>query len=152
MSRLGAAILTLFRQGITAEKIALTIALGAVISLCPLPVLPTFACVLMAIFLRLNLGLIQMVNWMLLPAQWLLMLPFIRLGEYMFRADAVALSAREAIRLLRQNPLESLPHFARSFLHGIGAWAVISPLLLAGLYFTSLPLLRRLGRRRAAAK
>ena len=147
LSRLKTTILVLLKQGLAPEKIALTIALGTVLSICPLPIVPTAVCAVVAIPLRLNIALIQIVNYLLLPAQWLLILPFIRLGERLFGADPAALTVRDAARLLRDRPLESLREFAASFMHGIGAWLVISPFVLAGLYYGLLPLLRVRARR-----
>lgn len=149
--RVKTTVMDLLKQGMTADKIALTLAIGAVISICPLPVIPTIVCAIIAVPLKLNIALIQIVNYILLPAQWLLILPFIRLGERVFRAEPVALTVGEAIRLLRERPLESLREFATSFLHGIGAWLIFSPFLLAGLYYSLLPLLRRYARAQAPA-
>jgi len=74
----------LLRQGITPRRLALTLALGFVIGCFPVVGAPTALCALLAVSLRLNLPVIQAANYLVMPLQLVLMVPFIRLGGWVF--------------------------------------------------------------------
>ena len=61
--RLARPILELLRQGVTPEKIALSVALGAALGVFPAIGLSTTLCAIAALVLRLNLPAIQIVNY-----------------------------------------------------------------------------------------
>ena len=83
--RVVAPIVVQLRQGITPEKIALTIALGGlVLSLFPILGSTTLLCGLAAVVLRLNQPIIQTVNLLAYPLQLALLIPFYRAGERLF--------------------------------------------------------------------
>ena len=58
-------IVDLLRQGITPEKIALSIALGAVLGIFPVLGSTTLLCAAAAFILRLNMPAIQVVNFLI---------------------------------------------------------------------------------------
>ena len=62
-------ILNLLRQGITPEKIALSIAFGIALGVFPVIGATTLLCAAAAIVLRLNLPAIQLVNYFVYPLQ-----------------------------------------------------------------------------------
>jgi uncharacterized protein (DUF2062 family) len=74
-------------QEAPAEAIALCIALGFALGVCPVVGCPTILCTLAAILLRVNLPAIQFVNYFVSPLQLTLMIPFVRLGAWLFRGD-----------------------------------------------------------------
>src|SRR5262249_2671304 len=78
--------LNLLRQGFTPEKIALTIAVGLVLGVTPILGSATLLCTLAAGLLRLNLGAIQLVNGIVYPLQLALVIPFLRIGAWLFGA------------------------------------------------------------------
>lgn len=78
-------VLALFRQGMSDETIALSIALGVVLGVFPVFGCPTIFCALAALALGLNLPAIQAVNYLAYPLQIILLAPFICLGRWMFR-------------------------------------------------------------------
>lgn len=68
------------RQGITPQRLALTIALGFVVGCIPVVGLPTGVCVVIALAFRLNLPAIQAANYLAMPFQVALIVPLVRLG------------------------------------------------------------------------
>jgi uncharacterized protein (DUF2062 family) len=70
-----------------AESIALCVAVGLVLGVCPVYGFPTVFCALAAILLRVNLPAVQLVNYLAFPLQLTLLVPFIRLGGWLFRGD-----------------------------------------------------------------
>lgn len=72
------------QMGMSPRRLALTLALGFVLGCLPMVGLPTALCALIAVALRLNLPAIQAANYAAMPLQLTLILPFMRLGRWMF--------------------------------------------------------------------
>src|SRR5277367_3848606 len=85
-------IIELLKQGVTPEKMALSLALGVTLGIFPALGWTTALCAIAALVLRLNLPAIQIVNYFMYPAQIALLIPFFRLGERIFRAPHLAIS------------------------------------------------------------
>jgi len=139
--------LQLLRQGVTPEKIALTIALGIILGVTPVLGSTVLLCTFAAVVFRLNLPAIQLVNGAVYPLQFILLIPFYRLGAWMFRADASTISLGGVTAVIR----EGVGHAIRTLwvvtMHALLAWLVLGIVALAILYAVLVPLLRRLWRR-----
>ncbi|MBU1909864.1 MAG: DUF2062 domain-containing protein [Verrucomicrobia bacterium] len=122
--KVGVPLLNLFRQGITAEKIAQCLVLGAAISVFPVLGVTTIACTVAAIRLKLNLPAIQAVNWLFGGVHLVLIWPFLRLGEWLFRASPLPLSPGELTALLKNNPWEFFRSFQGAVLHAVAGWLI----------------------------
>jgi uncharacterized protein (DUF2062 family) len=137
----------LLRQGVSPEKIALTIALGIILGVTPVLGSTMLLCTFAAIVFRLNLPAIQLVNGVVYPLQFILLIPFYRLGAWMFRADASAISLGGVTALIR----EGVGHAIRTLwvvtMHALIAWLVLGVVTLAILYTVLVPLVRQLWRR-----
>lgn len=72
------------RQGISPERLALTLALGIAIGCIPMVGVTTALCMIAALTLRLNFPVIQAANWASMPMQVALLVPFVRLGGRLF--------------------------------------------------------------------
>jgi uncharacterized protein (DUF2062 family) len=68
------------RQGTSPRRLALTLALGFAIGCIPVIGVPTVLCAVLAIALGLNQPAIQAANYVAMPLQLLLIVPFVRLG------------------------------------------------------------------------
>jgi uncharacterized protein (DUF2062 family) len=93
--------MALLTQGITPEKIALSLAFGIVLGIFPVPGSTTMLCAAAAVVFRLNLPAIQLVNYVVYPLQLFFLLPFIRLGEMLFRATPLRLSLTQILSMVR---------------------------------------------------
>lgn len=137
-------VIQLLCQGVSPEKIALTIALGIILGVTPVLGSTMLLCTLAAIVLRLNLPAIQFVNGVVYPLQFILLIPFYRLGAWMFRADASTISLGGVTALIR----EGMGHAIRTLwvvtMHALLAWLVLGTVTLAGLYAVLVPLVRQL--------
>ncbi|HEY0975485.1 MAG TPA: DUF2062 domain-containing protein [Solimonas sp.] len=146
--RVVAPVVAQLRQGITPEKIALTLALGIVFGLFPILGATTALCAIAAVWLRLNQPLIQAVNYLLSPLHLLLLLPFYRAGETLFSQDHVPIfSVTELVERFRAGPLQFVIDYGMVGVYGIVVWALIAPPLAVILYFSLRPLMRALARR-----
>lgn len=72
------------RQGISPRRLALTLALGFAIGCIPVVGLPTALCAVLAVALKLNLPAIQAANYLVMPLQFILVAPFVRMGGWLF--------------------------------------------------------------------
>ncbi len=135
-----------FRQGITPEKIALTVALGGVLAVFPILGSTTLLCGLAAFCLGLNQPIIQLVNYFCYPLQLALLLPFYRAGEWL-GAPHLALSIPQLVDRFRAGPLRFVADFAGIALGGIGIWCVVAPVVAALLFLALRPPLRLMSAR-----
>jgi uncharacterized protein (DUF2062 family) len=136
-------ILDLLRQGVTPEKIALSIALGAALGVIPVLGWSTTLCALAAIVLRLNLPAIQIVNYFVYPAQIALLVPFFRWGEKLFRAPHFPISVPQIYKLFHAGAWIAIKLLWTTIWHGIVVWGMFAPVFVGLLYPILVPLLRR---------
>ncbi len=141
--RLVKPILDLLRQGITPEKIALSIALGAAIGVFPAIGTTTGLCAIASLVLRLNLPAIQIVNYFMYPAQIALLLPFFRLGEKLFRAQHLPLSISQIFEMIHAGVWSSIKLLWTTTWHAIVVWALLAPIFVSFIYLILTPVLRR---------
>jgi len=69
-------------QGVSPRRLALTLALGFAIGCIPVVGVPTLLCAALALALRLNLPAIQAANYVAMPLQLALIVPFVRMGGW----------------------------------------------------------------------
>lgn len=130
------------RQGITPFQLALTLALGFAIGCIPVVGIPTVLCAGLALSFGLNLPAIQAANYAAMPLQLALILPFIRLGQWLF-----AWGPHQALNvgsLLHPSPF----HFASQlgWLAGqaVLAWVLVATPAVALMTATLTPVLKKI--------
>jgi uncharacterized protein (DUF2062 family) len=148
--RLREPILRLLRQGITPEKIALSLAFGIGLGIFPVLGVSTILCTVIALALRLNLPAIQLVNYLTSPAQLLLIIPFVRVGEHLMHASPQPLSIRSGLRLLGHGVFEAVIVLWSAILHAALGWALLGPPFIYLLYLLFKPLMIKIARARAS--
>ncbi|HEV1994295.1 MAG TPA: DUF2062 domain-containing protein [Candidatus Acidoferrum sp.] len=141
--RLVRPILDLLRQGVTPEKIALSVALGAALGVFPAFGCTTLFCAIIAIVLRLNLPAIQIVNYFMYPIQIALLVPFFRLGEKLFRAPRFPISVPQIYGLFHAGAWIAIKLLWTTIWHAMVVWGVIAPVFVGLVYAILMPLLRR---------
>ena len=138
-------ILNLLRQGITPEKVALSIAFGIALGVFPVIGATTLLCALAAVVLRLNLPAIQLVNYFVYPLQIALLLPFIRFGEVIFRVrDPLPFSITQILQMISTDVGNAISTLWTSTIHAIVAWCLVGPPAVLLLYVILAPVLRRM--------
>lgn len=140
-------ILDLLRQGVTPEKMALSLALGFAIGVFPALGTTTAICALVAFIWRLNLPAIQIVNYFVYPVQLALIIPFFRAGEILFGTPHLPLSAPQIVGMVRASLWGSMRFLWTTTWHAMVAWCLAAPLFVALAYVILVPLLRRALRR-----
>ncbi|HVW22297.1 MAG TPA: DUF2062 domain-containing protein [Opitutaceae bacterium] len=156
-------ILVQLTQGITPEKIALTLAVGSACALFPVPATATVLCLVVGICLRLNQPLIQLVNALCAIPHLLVFYWLIRLGDVIFGVPRPRWTVSEFV--LRPHTRVNLwvilhavwrEHgiylhiFGAAILHALVAWMLIAPFWIFVLYRLTRPALVRAQQRRGA--
>jgi uncharacterized protein (DUF2062 family) len=141
--RVVAPILGLLRQGVTPEKIALSLAFGLGLGIIPILGVSTILCTVAALVWRLNLPAIQLVNYLASPIQLLLILPFVRVGEHMLGSPPQPITLEAGFALLSSGILHAIVVLRDAIVHAALAWIVVGPPLIYGLYLIFKPLLVR---------
>lgn len=70
--------------GLTPQKLALTLCIGVVLGIMPLVWGTTLLCLLLGHVFRLNQLALQSINYLLYPVQLALLIPFFKLGAWLF--------------------------------------------------------------------
>lgn len=147
--RLVTPILTLLKQGITPEKLAQTLGAGFVCSMFPILGTTSVLNLLVGLRFRLNHPLMQTLNQLLGPVHVVMIVLYVRLGEWIWRSDNERFRMREFMQTLREGSWgEFFDRFGWAALHSITAWAVTAPLFFAIIYFPFRRLFHAIAERR----
>lgn len=134
-------MIDLLRQGLTPQKLAITIALGITLGVIPVLGSTALLCTLAAVTFRLNLPAIQLVNWLVYPLQLALLIPFYRLGGWMFRTAPSELSLVHIVALIRANLLHAIATLWTVTMHAVAAWLLVCGIATGLLYLLLVPVL-----------
>lgn len=134
----------LLRQGVTPEKIALSIAVGGIVGIFPVLGTTTVLVTLAAAALRLNLVAVHTVHYAMTPLQVLLIIPFVRVGEHIVGAAKQPLSIGAGLELISHGVLHAVAVLWDAIVHAIVGWLAIGPAALllchwAARYFLARP-------------
>ncbi len=136
-------LLALLRMGITPEKLGQSLAFGSVIGVFPVLGVPTPLLTVLALWLRLNLPAIQLVNYLVSPLQLLLIIPFVRVGETLLGAPPQPLTVTAGLELLQNGALQAIVLLWDAIVHAAIGWLAIGPFAIYLVYRICVPLLRR---------
>jgi len=127
------------RQGISPRRLALTLALGFAIGCIPLVGLPTLVCAAVALALRLNVPAIQAANYIAMPFQLVLIVPFVRLGGRM----TAATPHTNLTGLLHMSPVNMATQLSGMAGQALLAWVLVAIPAVVLLTILLTPMLRR---------
>lgn len=132
--------------GLAPRQLAFTLALGFAIGCIPLLGITTGLCALLALVLRLNMPAIQAANWVAMPVQMVLLIPFLRLGQWLFRGQSISFNPKLLAAQIEAAPWHVLVQMSGLFGHALLAWLLTAgpALLLMTLLLT--PLMHRVSR------
>jgi len=125
----------LLTRGLTPDRAALTLAVGTACSLFPFLGTTTALNFGVGLWLRLNQPLLQGLNYLLAPAQLLMIFAYVRLGEWVWRAGDGQFTVAEMLRVFHEGSLAGfLQRFGWAGIHALTGWLLTTPLLVAALY------------------
>ena len=140
----------LLLQGVTPDKIAMSIAIGLIVGIFPVMGTTTVLCTAAAAVLRLNMVAVHTVHYAMTPVQLLLIIPFVRVGEHVVGAAPQPLTISEGMALLAQGVVHAVVVLWSAIVHAIVGWIVIGPIAIAVCYYAFRWLLQRTALARSA--
>jgi uncharacterized protein (DUF2062 family) len=149
-------ILELLRQGVTPEKLALSLAIGVALGAAPILGVTTILAIAICWATGLNPVAMQLTNYLMYPVQIILLIPFIRAGERLFHAPRLRITGAQIEQMFHSNPTFALHLLWTAIWHALTVWLVVAPMAIAIVYVVLAPVLRhsatRLHRRRTRAE
>jgi uncharacterized protein (DUF2062 family) len=133
----------LLKQGVTPEKIALTIALGVSLGVIPVIGSTTMLCTVAAVTLRLNLPGIMLINGLVYPLQLALLVPFLRAGAWIFRVDGPKLTIGQIFTLIRTDMWHTITTLWVATMHALVIWLIAGFAVSSIVYLVLAVVLRR---------
>ena len=143
-------LIVLLKQGLSPEKLALTVGFGIMIGIFPMLGSTTFLCILIGFLVSLNQPALQVVNHCMYPLQILLLLPFLQLGNRLFQVPPIPLSLTQIMNMLQADVWGTVRAFWTTTLRGIVIWCLAAPIVISTVYFALTPIFRKLSRMYAA--
>lgn len=114
------------KMGVSPEKLALSVALGATIGIIPVLGVTTMLCAGLAIVFRMNPVSIQLVNYLIYPLQLLLFIPFLSLGQSIASGPEIPQTISEIIVIFKEDWLMGLKLFGLANLWALLFWGMLS--------------------------
>jgi uncharacterized protein (DUF2062 family) len=148
---LGRLVVDLLKTGLTPEKLALCIVLGFVLGIAPVIGSTTILCAAAAAMLGLNQPLIQAINYLVYPLQFVMIIPFVRAGEWVFSSPRLQMSAREIAAAVARDPLAAISAFWSVTMQALVAWLLFGVATALISYPALVVVLRRVDRARKVA-
>jgi len=124
------------QQGTSPRMLAITCALGVVLSVLPIYGFTTLLCFLVAFVFRLNVVVLQAVNYLMTPLQLVLLIPFMQAGIFLFSLKPVVLDFNELLVRFKRDFLTVLSELGNVVLGGIAVWLLVAIPLFFILFFT----------------
>jgi hypothetical protein len=140
-------LLSFLKQGITPQKLSLTLCLGIVLGIVPFIGVNTLLLTLLAIVFKLNLVAIQLVNYFFYPAQIFLYLPFLKAGQWIFNGPAIPFTGQELLTMFRENWLETVLSIWHINVLGLLVWFILGIPFSLAIYYFSLPFFKKHARK-----
>ena len=134
LRRLWDPLIGLLKQGISPDRLALCVAIGIVVGNGPILGISTILCTLIALSFRLNLPAMQLVQAAMAPTQLLLIIPYVRLGEWILRAPPQPLSIKAGLALMAQGIGSAVVALWDAILHAGFAFLLVGPIATFALY------------------
>ena len=139
-------------QGVSPQRVTFTLGIGSVCSLFPFLGFTSLLNLGVGLAMRLNQPILQILNQLLGPVQLVMILIYVRGGEFIWGTQGQPFSVTEMISSFADLPLmEFLQTFGWAGIHAFTAWALTAPLLFALVYFPLRPVIQRLAQLRESS-
>jgi uncharacterized protein (DUF2062 family) len=121
-------------QGVSPARLALALALGAVVGVFPVLGTTTLLCAALAAGLKLNQPAIQVANYVAYPLQLVLFIPLFQAGAWLFGQPPVPFTVEQLQAELAADVVGTIGRYLVHDLRAVVAWALLAP-PAAGLLF-----------------
>lgn len=118
-------ISTLFKQGLTPKEVSQSIIVSVLISVIPIIGVSTFMITTVSLKSKLNLPIMVALSYLMWPIQILLIIPFIRAGEFIFSVQLKQHSVEEIVTSFQTGFFKTLSYLSFELLCGLGGWLLL---------------------------
>jgi uncharacterized protein (DUF2062 family) len=119
-------LLRLLKNGVTPERLGWSLAIALVVGVNPLLGTTTVLMLLLAWMFGLNQVASQIGIHLMWPVQWLLFLPFVNAGIFVFRTSRLPMTKAEIFHLSHKHPLMLIHVLWQWEWHALVVWAVFA--------------------------
>ena len=133
-------LLSFLKQGVSPEKLSLTLALGISFGIIPIFGVNSIILAALAFLFHLNIAAIQIVNYAVYLLQIILFVPFLKLGQVFFLSSKIKLNFDRIFEQITTNFAESIIDIWQIVLAGLTVWLIFSIPLSIAIYYISKPL------------
>ncbi|PWA05589.1 DUF2062 domain-containing protein [Flavobacterium psychrotolerans] len=115
-------ITALFKQGLTPKELVQSLIASGLISIIPVIGVSTFMITTLSLKRKLNLPVMLALSYLMWPVQILLILPFIKAGEFIFSVPSNNHTLEEIMGSFQNGFFKTLHHLSFELLCGLGGW------------------------------
>jgi uncharacterized protein (DUF2062 family) len=133
----------LLKQGLTPKQLTQSIIVSGLISTIPILGVSTFMITTVSLKQKLNLPIMIALSYLLWPVQILMIIPFIRVGEFIFSVPRNHHTVEEIISSFQSSFFQTLSHLSFELLCGLGGWLLTAVPVAVLIYWLSLLFLKR---------
>lgn len=135
-------ITALLKQGLTPKELIQSIIVSGLISIIPILGVSTFLITTISLKRKLNLPIMISLSYLIWPLQILLIIPFIRVGEFIFSVPRHHHTVDEIISSFQNSFFPTLSQLSFELLCGFGGWLFTAVPAAVGIYWVSLLFLK----------
>jgi uncharacterized protein (DUF2062 family) len=130
--------IALLKQGLTPRELSQSIIVSGLISTIPILGVSTFMITTVSLKRKLNLPIMISLSYLMWPVQILMIIPFIRVGEFIFSVPRNHHTVEEIIGSFQNSFFLTLSHLSFELLCGLGGWLLTAVPVAFGIYWVSL--------------
>ena len=131
------------KQGLTPKELSQSLIVSGLISTIPILGVSTFMITTVSLKRKLNLPVMISLSYLMWPIQILLIIPFIRVGEFIFSVPRNPHTVDEIISSFQTSFFQTLSRLSFELLCGLGGWFLTAVPLAVGIYWVSLLFLKK---------
>lgn len=131
-------ITKLFKQGLTPKELSQSIIVSALISIIPILGVSTFMITTVSLKSKLNLPVMIALSYLMWPIQILMIIPFIRIGQFIFAVPQNHHTLAEIISSFQESFFGTLRQLSLELLFGFGGWVMTAVPVAIVLYLLTL--------------
>ncbi len=143
MNKIKKVFLDQLKQGVTPKSLAAGCAVGVFLGSVPMLGTTTFLCFLACLIFRLNQPIVQIINYLMYPAQILLIPVFLYAGAWMYNVEPVSINPQKIIEEFFLDIPEFFRRYGFATLQALTAWLVIASMVAVIVYFIVHQILKR---------
>lgn len=136
-------ITALFMQGLTPKELSQSIIVSGLIAIIPVLGVSTFMITTVSLKWKLNLPVMIALSYLMWPVQILMIIPFIRIGEFIFSVSPNHYTVEEIISSFQNSFFQTLSRLSFELLCGLGGWFFTAVPVAVGVYLVSLLFLKK---------